>query len=207
MPRQKGKGRWQGGGRKCQVCAHEQCGRIDYLLVTGAGTRRGGRRALSEKFGVNVGSVYYHAINHISAEYRRAILAGPFRSEEDLRQLAAEEGVSVLQNFRALYNAHRARWLIAFESGDDAAMIAHSKTMSDMLGKIGKLTREIVPAQQFIQNNMVQIFEQPEYLHAITVLTAALRPFPAARRAAAEALRALDARQSAALLIEAKPAA
>jgi hypothetical protein len=200
MPRQKGKGRWQGGGRKCQVCSHDQCGRIDYLLVTGAGQRGGGRRALSEKFGVNEGSIYYHSIHHISAEYRRSILAGPFRSEEDLRQLAAEEGVSVLQNFRALYNAHRARWLIALESGDDDALIAHSKTMGDMLWKIGKLTQEIAPPQQFIQNNMVQIFEHPEYLHAITALTSALRPFPEARKAAAEALRGLDAK-----MIEAKP--
>jgi hypothetical protein len=174
-------------------------------MVTGAGTRGGGRLALSEKFGINVGSIYYHSQNHISAEYRRAILAGPFRSEEDLRELAAEEGVSVLQNFRALYNAHRARWLVALESGDDDALIAHSKAMSDMLWKIGKLTHEIAPPQTFVQNNMVQIFEHPEYLHAITALTAALRPFPEARRAAADALRGLDA--SAVPLIEAKPAA
>jgi hypothetical protein len=203
MPRQKGKGRWQGGGRKCQVCAHEQCGRIDYLLVTAGGQRGGGRRALAEKFGVNQGSIYYHSVNHITAEYRRAILAGPFRSEEDLRQLAAEEGTSVLQNFRVIFNAHRARWLAAVEAGNDEMMIAHNKPMSDMLWKIGKLTQEIAPPQQFIQNNTVQFFEHPDFLHAITALTAALRPFPEARRAAAEALRGLDA--SATPLIEAKP--
>ena len=199
MPRAKGK--WP-GGRKCQVCVHEQCGRIDFLLVSGAGQSGSGRRALAEKFGINQGSIYYHAKHHISAEYRVAILAGPFRSEDDLRQLVAEEGVTVLANFRALFNAHRARWLVALEAGDDEAMIAHSKTMSDMLWKIGKLTREIAPATTFVQNNMVQILEHPEYLNAIAVLTAALRPFPEARRAAAEALRALDAKQ-----IEANPAA
>jgi hypothetical protein len=200
MPRAKGKGRWQGGGRKCQVCSHDQCGRIDYLLVTGTGQRGGGRRSLAAKFGINHGSIYYHDRNHISAEYRRAILAGPFRSEDDLRELAAEEGVSVLQNFRGLYNAHRARWLAAMEAGNDEMMIAHSKPMSDMLSKIGKLTREIAPSTQFIQNNTVQIFEHPEYINAITVVVAALRPYDDARKAVAEALRGLDAK-----MIEAKP--
>jgi hypothetical protein len=200
MPR--AKGRWQGGGRKCQVCEHEQCGRIDYLIVTGSGEHGGGRRALAEKFGINHGSIYYHARNHISAEYRAAILAGPFRSEDDLRQLVAEEGVSVLQNFRGLFNAHRARWLVALEAGDDAGMIAHSRAMTEMLWKIGRLTQEIAPPQTFIQNNTLQIFEHPEYINAITVLTAALRPFPEARKAAAEALRSLNGSVP---LIEAKP--
>src|SRR5215472_3511889 len=103
MPRAKGK--WPGSGRKCQVCAHEQCGRIDYLIVTGAGQSGGGRQALAEKFGINQGSIYYHSKHHITAEYRTAVLAGPLRSEDDLRQLVAEEGVSVLQNFRSMYNA------------------------------------------------------------------------------------------------------
>ena len=195
------KGKLPGSGRRCQVSTHEQCGRIDYLLVVGAGEQGSGRRALAEKFGINQGSIYYHARHHISAEYRAAVLAGPFRSEEDLRQLAAEEGVSVLQNFRSIYNAHRSRWLVALEAGNDEAMIAHSRAMSDMLWKIGKLTQEIAPPQTFVQNNTVQIFEHPEYLNAITVLTAALRPFPEARQAAAAALRSLN---GSAPVIEAK---
>jgi hypothetical protein len=200
MPRAKGK--WPGSGRRCQVCVHPEAGRIDYLLVSAAGTSGGGRRALAEKFGISQGSIYYHSKHHISAEYRAAIVAGPFRSEGDLRQIVAEEGVSVLQNFRGLFNAHRSRWLLALEAGNDEAMIAHSRAMSDMLWKIGKLTQEIAPAQTFVQNNTVQIFEHPEYIQAITVLTKALRPFPEARLAAAEALRSLEGKQ----LIEATPA-
>jgi hypothetical protein len=145
------------------------------------------------------------AHHHITAEYRAAVLAGPFRSEDDLRQLAAEEGVSVLQNFRSIYNAHRSRWLAALEAGNDEAMISHARAMSDMLWKIGKLTQEIAPPQTFVQNNTVQILEHPEYLHAINALTAALRPFPGARRAAAEVLRSLD-EKGPPRLIEGEPA-
>jgi hypothetical protein len=51
--------------------------------------------------------------------------------------LAAEEGTSVLQNFRAVFNGHRSRWLRALELGDDDAMIKHGRAMSEMLWKIG----------------------------------------------------------------------
>jgi len=146
MPRAKGK--WR-GGRQCQVCKHEQVGRIDYLIVAGGGGHGSGRRALA-------------------------------------------------------YNAHRSRWLMALEAGSDELMITHGRAMAEMLWKIGKLTREIAPPQQLIQNNTVQIFEHPEYIQAITVLTAALRPFPEARQAASEALRALTAKQIEALPSETK---
>jgi len=130
------------------------------------------------------------------------VLAGPLRSEHDLRELVAEENTSVLQNFRAVFNGHRSRWLNALETGSDEVMISHGRAMAEMLWKIGRLTQEIAPPQTFVQNNTVQIFDHPEYIRAITVLTAALRPFPEARKAAAEALRGLDAK-----MIEAKPIA
>jgi len=199
-------GKWR--GRKCTVCTHPEAGRIDFLLVSGSGEHGKGRRSLAEKFGLGADALQRHGKHHISAEYRRAILAGPLHSEQDLRELVAQEGQSVLVNFRSLFNAHRQRWLVALESGDDLMMIAHSKTMTEILTRIGRLTQEIAPPQTFVQNNTVQIFEHPEYLNAIAALTAALRPFPEARKAAAEALRSLDAKKNSIVpVIEAEPAA
>jgi hypothetical protein len=192
-------------GRKCTVCQHPEAGRIDYLIVTGAGERGKGRRGLAEKFELTPDAIYNHSRHHISPEYRRAILAGPFRSEDDLRQLVAEAGQSVLVNFRSLFNSHRQRWLVAFEAGDDVMMVTHAKVMGELLWKIGKLTQEIAPPQTFVQNNTVIFEDTPEYIGAITALTAALRPFPEARQAVAAALRALGG-QRAAPLIEVKPA-
>ena len=114
MPRKVGAHR---GGRKCSVCTHEQVGRINFLLVVNAGELGRGQKAIAVKFGLGLSAVSHHARTHITIEYRRAVLAGPLRSEEDLRQVVAEEGVSVLQNFRGLFNAHRARWMVALESG------------------------------------------------------------------------------------------
>jgi hypothetical protein len=42
----------------------------------------------------------------------------------DLRELVPQEGQSVLVNFRSLFNAHRQRWLVALESGDDLTRLA-----------------------------------------------------------------------------------
>jgi hypothetical protein len=165
-------------GRRCTVCQHEQRGRIDYLIASSDGTRGQGRRALGAKFGLTPDAISYHAREHISAEYRAAVLAGPFRSEEDLRQLAAEEGVSVLQNYRAVFNGHRQRWLRALEIGDDAAMVMHGRAMDGMLWRIGQLTREIAPhAPVAIQQN---IFMTPDYYNFERRALAVLRRHPEA---------------------------
>jgi hypothetical protein len=159
MPRPKGK--WANVGKPCSVCRHEQRGRIDFLLVTSDGRNGTGRRALAEKFGLDATALYRHGKNHISEEYRAAVLAGPFRSEADLRELAAEEGQSVLVNYRGLFNGHRSRWLQALECADDEVMVRHGRAMSEMLWKIGQLTREIAPnAHTQIQQN---IYMSPDF--------------------------------------------
>jgi hypothetical protein len=155
------KGKWVQVGRLCHVCSHEQRGRIDYVIVSSQGDRSASVRAIADKFGISEASVRAHSKNHISDEYRKAVLLGPFRSEDDLRQLAAEEGTSVLTNYRALFNAHRSRWLLALEIGDDANMIQHAKAMDGMLWRIGQLTKEYVqPGATSVQTN---IFMTPDY--------------------------------------------
>jgi|SRR6516225_8568417 len=175
MPRPKGK--WQQVGRRCAVCQHEQRGRIDYLIVTADGSNGSGRRAIAGKFGVSPDAIYHHGREHISAEYRAAVLAGPFRSEDDLRELAAEEGVAVLQNYRAVFNGHRSRWLRALEIGDDDAMVRHGRAMDGMLWRIGQLTREIAPHGPAIQQN---IFMSADYYNFERRALRVLRKHPEA---------------------------
>jgi hypothetical protein len=146
--------RWQQAGRLCSICVHEQRSRIDYLLVTGDGSHATSRNAIATKYGAKVYALQQHAKWHITDAYRAAVLAGPFRSEDDLRQLAAEEGTSVLQNYRAVFNGHRDRWLRALEVGDDEAMVKHGRVMDGMMWRIGQLTREIAPHPPAIQQNV-----------------------------------------------------
>jgi hypothetical protein len=187
--------RWPKGsrGRPCQVCRHPQVGKIDWLICSGAGDVGTGRRALAKKFGLGENSIANHGKNHISAEYRASIVAGPWASQEELADLAAAENVSVLQNLRVLVNGHRLRWLASLEAHNDFAMIRHAQAMGELLWKIAKLTHEVAPPPStLIQNNMqISLAEHPDLVGAITTLAEALRPFPEARRAAATALRTL----------------
>jgi hypothetical protein len=172
------KGKWAQVGRPCQICKHEQRGRIDYLIVGGQGERGHGRRALAEKFGISESSISNHGRKHITEAYRKAVLIGPFRSEADLREIVAEEGTSVLINYRALFNAHRGRWLRALEIGDDDAMLKHTRAMDGMLWRIGQLTKEFVqPGATAIQQN---IFLSPDYYNFERRALSVLRRHPEA---------------------------
>ena len=131
--------------RQCTICCHPERGRIDYLLVPSTGSHGEGRRALAKKFGVSADALWRHARNYISAEYRAAVKVGPFESEGALCKLLAETGASVLDRYNAVYNGHLARWLVALEAGQDDAMIRHGNVMAALLGKIGLLTREMLP--------------------------------------------------------------
>jgi hypothetical protein len=186
-------------GRKCMCCTHPQRARIDFLICQRS-DRSGdwgmgmGRGAIAKRFGVTEGSVANHARAHITPEFRRAALAGPLESEESLRQLVAEEGTTVLQNLRTIFNGHRQRWLLALEVGDDRSMIAHSHAMSEILWKVGRLTQEVLATPIVHQNNVqINVLEVPEYVNAMTRLSEALAPFPDARKAVAAALQGLAA--------------
>jgi hypothetical protein len=149
-------------------------------------------------------SIYNHAKKHISAEYRAAVRIGPFESEERLRQLCAENGVSVVENLRALNAGVTARWLAAFEAGADDMFVSLTGQCRKNLELLAKLTKELVPTPSVVTNNVV-LFQSPEYLEAVTGIADALRPFPEARQAVAMALRRLGAAGERPL-IEAQPA-
>jgi hypothetical protein len=115
-------------------------------LVTSDGRNGTGRRALAEKFGVTAAALYNHSKKHISEAYRRSALVGAVASEEALRQLSAEEGRSVLENYRHNYNVIYARFLRAIEIGDDQGVVALYRAMNDALWRMGRLTQEVAPA-------------------------------------------------------------
>jgi hypothetical protein len=140
---------------RCTICAHPERARIDFLAVTAAGEWGSGRRSLAGRFKISEHALYRHCRAHISDEYRRAVRVGPFESEERLRQLLADAGASVLDRYNGLYGGHLARWLAAFEAGNDEMMLRHGAIMGSLLAKVGVLTREMLPpgAHARIENN------------------------------------------------------
>ena len=170
---------------RCKTCLHPERTRIDYLIATGAPLK-----PLAVRFGLTSSSVWNHAKKHISAEYRAAVRLGPFESEKRLRQLCAENGVSVVETLRAINAGVSARWLVAFEAGADDTFVSLTGQLRKNLELLAKLTKELVPpGPTTVVTNNISFFANPEALAAINALAIALRPYPEARLAAAAALR------------------
>jgi hypothetical protein len=151
------------------------------LIATGAPLK-----PLAVRFGLTSSSVWNHAKKHISAEYRAAVRLGPFESEERLRQLCAENGVSVVETLRAINAGVSARWLVAFEAGADDTFVSLTGQLRKNLELLAKL---VPPGPTTVVTNNISFFANPEALAAINALAIALRPYPEARLAAAAALR------------------
>jgi hypothetical protein len=171
---------------RCTVCAHTQRTRIDFLIATGATIR-----ALAARFNLNANAIYNHSKKHISDEYRAAVRLGPFESEDRLRQLCAENGTSVLETLRALNAGVSARWLVAFETANDDKLVALSGVIRKNLELMGRLTKELAPPPSSVTTNNFVLFENPQYLEAISRIAMALRPYAEAREAVTAALRSL----------------
>jgi hypothetical protein len=135
-----------------------------------------------------------HSKKHVSPEYRSAVRLGPFQSEERLRQLCAENGVSVVETLRAVNAGVSARWLVAFEAGADDTFVSLTGQIRKNLELLARLTRELVPQPSVVTTtNNFMLFEHPEYVQVIAALSVALRPFPEARQAVLSALRSFNA--------------
>ena len=184
----------------CKTCLHPERTRIDYLIATGASLK-----PLASHFGLKPSSLYNHSKKHVSSEYRAAVRLGPFESEARLRQLCAENGVSVVETLRAVNAGVSARWLAAFEAGADDTFISLTAQMRKNLELLARLTRELMPQPSVVNTtNNFMLFEHPEYVQVIAALSMALRPFPEARQAVLATLRSFRAAGER-VLIDAQP--
>jgi hypothetical protein len=90
------------------------------MLATGGASLR----VLAAKFEVSHDSLWYHKKHHISREYIAQCRVGPLQDEEQLRELCAKTGTSVLDNLRALNAGFVSRWLVALEAGSDDMLVS-----------------------------------------------------------------------------------
>lgn len=145
-------------------------------------------RAIGQKFDLTEASLWSHSIKHISEGFRRTVLVGPLTLEA-----VTDESRSVLQSLCAIYNGHFNQWQLAVEVGADDKMAMHAQVLTNIAWRIEQLTGQVTASQTIIQNNTMQFFDNPEVTATIAALTTALKPYPEARAAVAEALRLLPA--------------
>lgn len=184
---------------KCQGCAHRERTRIERSLAAGASLR-----ATAKKFEVPYHALRRHWLGHVSKDQRVAYLAGAGVSKDQLEELVASEGLTVLDHLKII----RARLYFGFDAVSDADdrinLDRLAGRLHENLALSAKLTGELQRGPLFnIQNNLMV---NPDYTRAIACLVAAVSPYPEAREAVVRALRTLDAAPSQPALLEAADA-
>jgi hypothetical protein len=171
-------------GVHCKVCQHEHRAEIELGLG-----RRIGLKTLAAKFGMSKASLSRHAKNHLSPALKATMRATGRPTEIDLDQLRKSESEGLLGSAVALRARLYRQLDAAEETGDLRAAASIDGRILDSLGFVAKLLGEISTHNQ---TTITQLTISPEYLNLRAALIRALMPFPAARKAVSEVIRAIE---------------
>jgi transposase-like protein len=142
--------------------------------------------AVAKRFGYTNTAIFNYR-KRMPQQLQAAIIAATLKPKEaDLDQLRIDEAEGILGNL-----AHqRARLLLcqdeAMEEGGTGAVVQLSNTIHRNIELTGRYLGLF--AQHHVSEHSVNIMVSEDYLRLRQVLITALRPFPEARRAVAEAL-------------------
>jgi hypothetical protein len=177
----------RGANGKCQVCRHAERHRIELLLAGGARPR-----PIGERFGLHWSAIRRHWIGHVDDERKASLIAGPDIKIADLRERAAEEGMSLLDHYKVVRAALYRMLDVAQAVGDRNAVALVSGRLHENFAAVGRLTGELSTIGT-VNLNVANFFSTPHFAALQTELVAALRDFPEARSAVLSAFRRLEA--------------
>jgi hypothetical protein len=182
------------------VCGHDERWRIELLRAGGASLD-----ALATKFGLSRDAIGRHWRDHVTADMKRTYLVGPAQLA-DLAQLAAKEGASVLDHFRAVRTMLMSQLAATTEAGDARGASIVAGPLVNVLEKIGRVTGEIAQIAGSTVNvtNNIALVNSPQFARMQAAMLRALSAHPEARAAVVAELRALEAEQPPTPLIEAQ---
>jgi hypothetical protein len=174
----------KGKGGICAICTHPKRREIDIGL-----TCRTPVSVLSARFGISVDSCYRHREKHLTAVQRAAILASMAPSALDLEQLQRSESESLLAQLLAQRATLQQYSGAAFEKGNLQAAISAERGVVDNLALVSKLLGMLVTRHEVTHASLLI---SPDYITLRQSLIAALKPYPEAGRAVANALHRLE---------------
>lgn len=173
--------------KKCTICAHEQRYQVELALVSGVSCR-----AVGKKYAVSRDAAWRHLRNHVPAERRAELVAGPLKPAE-LAERAADEGMTLLEYLAMVRNALMARFLAASEADDRQGTALIAGRLLECLRTIARLTGELQSASSNITNNTL-VLGSPLMADLQRMLVMRLRPYPEAARAVMAGLEELSSR-------------
>jgi hypothetical protein len=169
-------------GPQCSVCKHREHAAIDLALARGVSLG-----ACSRRYGLGPDSLYRHRLNHMPAQLRASLLAGPSIEGIDLDKLRETESQSLLMNLVSLRNRLFASLDVAEEAGDANMLARVAGQLHRNMEIVGKLLGDLSTGTT-INNVLIQ----PQYIELRIGLVNALAAFPEARQAVAAVLHVIE---------------
>jgi hypothetical protein len=181
-------------GVPCTVCSHREHAAIDLALARGVSVR-----AMARRYKLGTDSIYRHSRNHMPAQLRAKLIAGP-DLDIDLDRLRQTESQSLLVHLIALRQRLLAAMDVAEEAGDGNMLSRVAGQLHTNLEITGKLLGDLGIGSTTVTNVLVM----PAYVEMRVGLVNALRPFPEAARAVAAVLHQVESKAAEAVQVEAE---
>lgn len=153
---------------------------------------------IAARFGVDRLAVWRHCRNHISDERRASFFVGPAKMQE-LSELAAREGESVVDSLRIARSVIFAKFITLAEGSDHAAFAAVAKRLIEALEKFARVTGQVstfAANSVNVVNNLTIVNSAPFADLQAGLLQIAAR-HPEIRTDVVELFRSLDERYAA----------
>jgi hypothetical protein len=165
---------------------------------------RGGSRAVvAEKFKVSQWAARRHWVNHVSEPVKAAQVLKVLAPGQDLEKLLDDENMGLLEHLQRIRASLFEAFDAACEAGDRNGIGQLAGRLPDNL-KIAALKSGELDKHR--PGNITNILLAPVYLDLRSQLLAALRQYPEAARAVAEAFRRIEAPMLEGRAIEARHA-
>jgi hypothetical protein len=176
-------------GRRCTVCDHEQRAAIDRALAAEQSLRK-----TAERFGISDSAALRHKRQHLEPQLARALQGAAGDHVADIArdrvvQKAQDIGqaLDVVRQLKAINGACLEILQKSRVSGKDSVSLGAVDRIHKQIELQARLLGELQDGQT------VNVLVAPEWHQVRLVVVDALRPYPDARAAVAQALSALPA--------------
>ncbi len=156
--------------RRCTICDHLEAHAVNVALV-----QRDTYRTIADRYGLAETSLKRHAKEHL-----------PELLSQAKRATEVAQADSLLMRVEGLYKRTEAILDAAEDDKEWPLALSAIRECRGNLELLGRVTKELETAPTF------NLALNPEWIELRTLIVTTLEEFPAAKRAVAEAIRALD---------------
>jgi hypothetical protein len=173
-------------GSRCSICKHPDKARIELLLARGAS-----RRHAAKRFNCSADAVWRHWRNgHVPEHVRSQLAVDSLKPGATLEKLVRDESIGLLENLQRIRGILYSQFDLAAEIGDRQTVALLAARLHENLRMAATSTGEL---QKHAPTSVNNLLLSPPYLDLRAGLLRALRAFPDAARAVADAFRRAEA--------------